>query len=567
LRPVLQPRERKLRVGLLLDGMTVSSWQWKMLEKIRFGDFAEICALIVSSGEERSVRTGRNSFSDFVSERNHLVDSGVRKILTTIYSGFLQRKPKVPSPEERRPVAELLSDVPVLHVRPIRSKRSDRFTADDLQRMRAFEPDVLVRLGARILRGDVLDLAKYGVWSYHHGDNRINRGGPPGFWEAMQGWPEIGSVLQILGDDLDNGTVLCRSYSCMGPYATQDNWRRHVWKSASFLPRKLSELHESGSQEFFLRVDAQNAHPHMYSRRLYRRPGNAELAGLVGRKLIEKTRDRLRAWRYMEQWILLYDLRPELSTSLWRYRRIIPPKDRYWADPHVVARDGRYYIFIEEHILGKKAHIAVIEMDDRGNHGEPTVVLKRPYHLSYPFVFEHEGRFYMIPETAENSAIELYRCVEFPHVWEFQETLIDNISARDSTLVRYNGKYWLFAAVAENPGGSTHDELFVYHSDQPFGAKWIPHPMNPVLSDCKSARPGGALFIIGDRLYRPSQNCSRYYGFGFNLAHVETLNEREYRETIVSRVEPDWADDLLGTHTFNRAGALNVADAFIRRRR
>ena len=567
MRPVLQPRERKLRVGVLLDGMTVSSWQWKMLEKIRSGDFAEICALIVSDGEEQSARSSRNGFSNFISRCNHLADRAVRKILTTVYSAFLQRKPKVPSPDERRPVAELLPDVPVLHVRPRRSGRSDRFRADDLQRIRGFEPDVLVRLGSRILRGDVLHVAKYGIWSYHHGDNRINRGGPPGLWESIQSWPEIGSVLQILGNDLDNGIVLCRSWSCMGRYTTQDNWRRHVWKSASFLPRKLRELYESGWQAFFSRVDAQNAHPHVYSRRLYRPPSNAQLARLVGRKLVEKARDRWRAWRYLEQWILLYDLQPELSSSLWRYRWLVPPKDRNWADPYVVARNGRYYIFFEEHILGAKAHISVIEMDERGNHSEPVIVLKRPYHLSYPFVFEHEGRFYMIPETAENSAVELFRCVEFPHVWEFQENLIDNISARDATLLRHNGKYWLFAVVAENPGGSTHDELFVYYSDRPFGAKWIPHPLNPVVSDCKSARPAGAFFTVSGRLYRPSQNCSHYYGFGFNLAHVEVLDEREYRETIVSRIGPDWADDLLGTHTFNRAGALNVSDAFIRRRR
>ena len=71
-------------------------------------------------------------------------------------------------------------------------------------RLRIHNLDVAISFGFRILKGRALRIAKHGVWSYHHGDNHINRGGPAGFWEVLEGSPVIGSVLQVLDEDLDN---------------------------------------------------------------------------------------------------------------------------------------------------------------------------------------------------------------------------------------------------------------------------------------------------------------------------------------------------------------------------
>src|SRR5439155_8345358 len=92
-------------------------------------------------------------------------------------------------------------------------KYSDYIDGNELARIQAHNIDVFIRLGFRILRGEILRSARYGVWSYHHGDNRVNRGGPAGYWEVMESALECGAVLQILTEDLDGGTVLNRYYS------------------------------------------------------------------------------------------------------------------------------------------------------------------------------------------------------------------------------------------------------------------------------------------------------------------------------------------------------------------
>ena len=453
-------------------------------------------------------------------------------------------------------------------MRPVRTRWSDSLAEDDLQRISEFEVDVFIRLGFRILRGGILKSARFGVWSYHHGDNLVNRGGPPGFWESMQGWPTTGSVLQILTEDLDNGTVLYRSFSCTHGMSVLDNKRSYFWKTLSFIPRMLEKLRREGPERFFEQARQDNLDPVLYSRRLYTSPSNAEYAYMLLRKTLEKLRLLYRNRFFREQWILMFDLKPQLSSSLWRYKRMVPPPDRFWADPCAVETEDGYAIFIEEFPYETaRGHIAVIEMDRSGQWKEPIRVLERPYHLSYPFVFAHEGQRYMIPESAENETIELYRCVEFPGKWELQEVLMQGIKAYDSTIVHHGDRYWMFANVVETRGASSWDELFVFSSSAPFGAPWVPHPMNPVVSDCRSARPAGRLFESGGRLYRPSQNCANRYGWGFNIARVDRLDEVAYEETIVTRVEPNWASDLVATHTFSRAGALHVIDAQIRRRR
>ncbi|MBK7221811.1 MAG: hypothetical protein IPH94_10950 [Saprospiraceae bacterium] len=64
-----------------------------------------------------------------------------------------------------------------LFIECIEKKFSDFFTEKSVRELKAIEPDLLIRFGFRILRGEVLILPKYGIWSLHHGDNRINRGG------------------------------------------------------------------------------------------------------------------------------------------------------------------------------------------------------------------------------------------------------------------------------------------------------------------------------------------------------------------------------------------------------
>ena len=116
----------------------------------------------------------------------------------------------------------------------------------------------------------------------------------------------------------------------------------------------------------------------------------------------------------LETWSIAYRFGPEeeWNGSLDGFFRLDPPSGWFWADPFSIERDGRYWIFFEELPLGAaKAHISVVEVRRDGTTWGPVKVLERPYHLSYPFLVEEDGALFMIPETADNGTVEIYRSV------------------------------------------------------------------------------------------------------------------------------------------------------------
>jgi len=192
-------------------------------------------------------------------------------------------------------------------------------------------------------------------------------------------------------------------------------------------------------------------------------------------------------------------------------------------------------------------------------------VLERDYHLSYPFLVEDGGQLYMVPESAANGTVEIYRCVDFPHKWRRERVLLDHIVAADATLHHADGRWWMFANVSAN-GAEIHDELHVFTSTALLG-DWKPLARNPVKSDVRGARPAGKLFTQHDRLYRPAQICAPLYGAGVALQRVTRLDEHGFAEEEERRILPAPGEGLLGLHTINRAGDLSVTDAFARRSR
>ena len=275
---------------------------------------------------------------------------------------------------------------------------------------------------------------------------------------------------------------------------------------------------------------------------------------------------KIRHWLYFDQWSLAYKLRqdPEVgSHTIYNFKSLVPPKDRFWADPFPIEKDGRYYIFFEE-LLYKtgKGHLSVMEVNQKGIVDGPHKILDRPYHLSYPFVFFWEGELYMLPETSKAGAVEVYRCTSFPNRWEFETTLLRDIRAVDTTLCEIGGRWWMFTAVQVE--GIRHlYEFHLFYADSPFGP-WTPHKDNPVRSDAHSSRPAGGIIEKDGSYYRPAQEGPGRSVFIYKL---QQLDPDGYLEVEESRILPQWAKDLTGVHTFNSSNGLTVIDAQTQRRR
>lgn len=271
---------------------------------------------------------------------------------------------------------------------------------------------------------------------------------------------------------------------------------------------------------------------------------------------------------YFNQWGLLFSLEGphKVPLSFDSFKSITPPKDRFWADPFVIFRNGLYYIFVEEFFYeSKNGVISVISLTEEGQYSDSKVVLSKDHHLSYPFLFEEDGEIFMIPETCQNATIELYKCVDFPLKWELESVLIDGIKAVDSTLLKHEGKYWLFTNEKLVENSSNWDVLNIFYSESLLNGEWKRHPENPVIQSVEASRPAGSLFRQSGKMYRPGQNCLKHYGHGLTINEVTHLTETTYKERKVQSIYPDWAKKLVSTHTINSVGKLTIIDVLVRR--
>jgi len=276
-------------------------------------------------------------------------------------------------------------------------------------------------------------------------------------------------------------------------------------------------------------------------------------------RLLAPVRRRSEVRRHWNVALRPDDLTPDIRHfDLAAYTPLPVDPEVFYADPFVVERDGRAFLFAEAcpYATGKGV-IACAELDADGIAGPFRTVLERPWHLSYPFVFEHQGKTWLAPEGSTHGGVELYRAVDFPHDWTFERRLLPEWPLVDATFFEHEGRLWLFAGAGTH-GGSDWDELFAWHAPALEGP-WTPHALNPIKSDCRGARPGGRPLRLGGRLLRPAQICEREYGEALAWLEIMRLTPDAYEEAEVESWRAD-GPGLSGPHCADLGAGIRAVD-------
>lgn len=543
--------QNKLKIGILLDSYVIPAWAFLALERIVNLDCVDISVIILNNNKDAPEYK-----PDLYNSNNHNI---TYRLLNKIDNAIFRRGPDAFAAKDAQ---KFFGDVPVIRVKPDSQGEPGCFGPSEIKEILSYQLDILIRMGFESLTGEILNAAKFGVWSYYHGDHQAIRSNLPGFWEVANRETETGSILYILKNNSTFGPILYKSWIQTYPLSPARNRNRCFWVCSSFLPRQIELLYRLGETGFFTEIEKYNPTPVHKDIRLYSSPSNIQVLRTYLSLFIRNIREIFLRSFFLDQWYLLFEINSHSTCSFSDFKEIIPPKDRFWADPHIIQSNDKYYIFVEELINQKrKAHLSVIEMDSNGNCKEPIQILSKNYHLSYPFVFKWNDNYYMIPETSENRTIELYECITFPYEWKFRMNLMENILAVDTTLLYYQEKWWLFTGITENEGTYPLVELFLFSSAELLSKNWTPHPLNPIISDVKKARPAGKIFIKDGKIYRPSQDYSNLYRWGFGINEIIHLSETGYLEKEVAKINPDWNKNIEFIHTFAQAGSLTMIDA------
>lgn len=234
-------------------------------------------------------------------------------------------------------------------------------------------------------------------------------------------------------------------------------------------------------------------------------------------------------------------------------------KDRFFADPFILSADDKVIKVLVEDFpyYDKRGLISLLTIDKKSYELlDKKVILEQPFHMSYPFIMRKDNdSVWVAPEASQSGNLYYYTINQNTAMLENQQVLVPE-PLLDSTIVDYNGKWWLFCT---KRGENSNRDLYIYISDTPEGP-WRPHKKNPVVQNDSMARPAGYLVKVGNELYRVIQKCDKCYGEAVNVSRVLKLSETEFEEAFVKELHAQKDEYSHCFHTLNGLGNLTVVD-------
>ncbi len=513
--------DNKLEIVIICENEPIPAWLNDLISKLSNSNFSKISCLLFSNNKKKP----RNSLS------------------VLAYKKFDSRFSLSMNALEKLDIS-----IPTIYKQSI--FLNENFSiSKTIESFNIHEIDLIISLVDDPIPQSISKVSKHGVWSLEHG---LASNYPSGFIEVIEQHEVIDS--KIISIKNNSKKILLHSYSSVDPFSVKRTMNSIYWKGSSLFYNLIKKLilSENDFGVEFVPINSEKKKIGLFtlSKSLYKKYNNYKNNSL----------------KYFDQWTLMYNFENDISYSFKNFIEISSPEDRFWADPFIIFQDNEYFVFFEESLLSNpKGWISYFRLDENGNYTQPESILKKDYHLSYPSIFEFDGVHYMIPESSTTNKIDIFKCIDFPKKWEYHKTILNDISAVDPTIFQKNGKWWLFAGTIENAGISPSDELSLFYSDNPLSDDWISHPLNPIVSDVRKARPAGNIFEQNHNLLRPAQNSSYGYGYGISINKIKTIDESHYVESIDSQIIPNWDSEISGIHTINHTNNLTMIDAKYRR--
>jgi hypothetical protein len=257
----------------------------------------------------------------------------------------------------------------------------------------------------------------------------------------------------------------------------------------------------------------------------------------------------------------------EILTSEKQYFSIIKNTLRYWcADPFPVEEGTKTYIFFEAFDRIKRKGVIGYREINSNRISKINIIIKEPFHLSYPYIYREKGSWYIIPESKDLNKIIRYKSKKFPDIWEKEKILINNISAVDPTVFPYckndmkKNDMKLFTYIFES---FNKGELQIFH---------LKDNSQTIICNIEDLdgrkRPAGKICIVNNIYYRPSQLCTRSYGEAIIFNKILCLTDNSYEETeykmlTVKEISLDRTLKITGVHTYNDSENWEVVDVEI----
>lgn len=521
-----------MNFGILCNGNTFQQWQLDSVRLLIEG--GHTCALLIVNDNPVEKQT----------LENRLIHYPYSKLLCRVWFRYMIK----PDSKKSVDITEFYKDFTEIKCVTQKKGYAEYFRKSDVDNIKSYDLDFILRFGFGIIKGDILDAAKYGIWSYHHDDDRKYRGVPTGFWEIMFGDPVNAAILQRLTDKIDSGVILHKAYFATINHSWQANLN-NLLKNSSEWPLQVCRKIENGNTEFLSVANSPESV-------IYKMPGNFKMLRFLLKLAENKLRFHYRDLFLTEKWNVGIIVLPVEKLVQPGCHSIPEPKwltlgsnrSIYHADPFGFIKNDQFHIICEEYdYKNTKGIITSFLVDRRSNLIlKKSIALEKDNHLAFPYLFEYKNIHYCIPENSKDGNLDLYRYDVSEGKLIFEQTLVENLIAVDPALFYHKGLWWLFFTDKI----STNERLNIWYSENLKGP-YISHVNNPVKVDIRSSRSAGNPFLLDGKLLRPAQDCSIGSGRRITINEVLKLTPNEFVESEYAILNPATSSKFSdGMHTF-----------------
>jgi len=531
-----------LDFGIMCGGEVFQEWQAICIRQLLEMENVNLRLLIVN---DRDSRGNISRFLNAVSRSG--APSAVSKAVWQIHQDYLISRP----PARRKvDLTQALDGVDRVHCTVEREGFSEYFTPDDIESIERYDLDFVLRFSFGIIRGRILTVPTYGVWSFHHGDERKYRGSPAGFWEIYNDDPVTGAILQRLTDELDGGVVLKRGHFKTIPYSREENLNKLLYATAGWPAQVATDILNRN-------VDHTEGEQSDTEAPIYTAPNPYQLLGYH----LKRAGWYLRSpFNTDERWTIgLADtevgaVRERGLSDIQWFPAQSP--ERSIADPFVAEIDGDVVVFFTDDTHSDAGRrISYCRYEDGAILPDVHSAFEGDGDVSYPYVLRENGRHFVVPETSERDGIGLYEAVE-PGQWEFVKTLVPDTRGVAPTLFQHADRWWLFFTKRD---ALPDANLYVWSAETLFGV-WQPHENNPVKTDVRSSRPAGKPWVEAGQVYRPARDCASR-GSAVTVNRITELSEETFEEEACYSLSPGEGSPIEGgVRTISHCGDVVAID-------
>lgn len=533
----------KIRFGVVCDSTHLQAWQELVIKKLISEADIEL-ELVVFEGRQSLKAPLVTSLQD--------ASISQRVLWRLYYKHRIEKKSKALI--KVRPEA-LFEAVLKLHCDFIVGKDGRATLKDsDIKKIENEALDFILDFSSRTLNGKVCNVARYGIWCFRFGELTKFSGNPPCFWEIYH--ENLVTSAHLIRLTMDAGSIASLAEGYLKTVVVYSKNIDNIHFESTAWPLKVCQdirTHRTKDLNMFSNVQLAREIPP---------PTNLQLLRFfsIQFKLLVK-----RTWKslfYADYWNIglsytpIHEFLDSEKTPVVNWFPNVS-KARFMADPFGICYKDNLYILYEDLLFEQGIGKTGSFLFKNGAFTENEIVMDETFHISYPFLFEHGGQIYCIPETCQANQVRLYKAEAFPAKWKMEKVLIANYPGLDNTLLEHEGGWFLFST---NKNSGPHYHLNIHYADSLFGA-WHPHPKNPVKTDIRSVRPAGSVFEHNGTLFRPSMDYSEKIEGRISINKIVTLNRVEFKEemhTIVDPFKNSYFSDKV--HTLNKMGAYTLVD-------